>query len=98
MTVQSWKDVKPGGVVDKTGGARKTRTGDWRSQKPVFNKEKCTKCGMCYLYCPDAAIKRDAEGYVEIDFYFCKGCGICSTECPVDAITMIKEGSENKEK
>jgi len=97
MPVHTWKDVKPGAVVDETGGARKTRTGDWRSQRPVYDKEKCTKCGLCYLYCPDAAIKRVGEGHIEIDYYFCKGCGICSVECPVDAITMVKEGKEKKE-
>ena len=98
MAGHTWKDVKPGAVVDKPGSARKTKTGDWRSQKPVYKKEKCTKCGMCYLYCPDAAIKRDAEGYIEIDYYFCKGCGICSNECPADAIDMVKESHEKEEK
>jgi pyruvate ferredoxin oxidoreductase delta subunit len=92
----TWKDVKDGALVDETGGARKNKTGDWRSQRPVYHKEKCTKCGMCYLYCPDAAIKRDAEGYVEFDFYYCKGCGICANECPVKAIEMVKESGKKE--
>ncbi len=97
MEVKTWKDVKTGALVDEPGGARKTRTGDWRSQRPIYDKEKCTACGLCYLYCPDAAIKRLEDGKIEIDYYFCKGCGICSTECPVDAISMVKEGEEKKE-
>ncbi len=27
------------------------RTGTWRVYRPVINYSKCTKCGICWLYC-----------------------------------------------
>jgi pyruvate ferredoxin oxidoreductase delta subunit len=49
------------------------------------------KCGICYVFCPDAAIYETEEGYFEADLYYCKGCGICAHECPTQAITMVEE-------
>jgi Pyruvate/2-oxoacid:ferredoxin oxidoreductase delta subunit len=37
------------------------------------------------------AIKTVEEGYIEHDFYYCKGCGICAEECPTKAIAMVNE-------
>jgi pyruvate ferredoxin oxidoreductase delta subunit len=51
------------------------------------DKEKCNACGLCAMYCPDAAINEE----LEIDLEFCKGCGICARECPKKAITMERE-------
>jgi len=61
---------------------------DWRFEKPVWDKEKCIKCGVCYLFCPDGAIHLDDEGYYEADLDYCKGCGICSAQCWTKCITM----------
>jgi len=49
------------------------------------------KCGVCYIFCPDAAINETDEGFFEADLYYCKGCGICAHECPTQAITMVEE-------
>jgi len=65
-------------------------TGDWRSFMPVVDDEKCTKCGLCVIYCPDACIEMTDTG-IKFDFDYCKGCGICDNECNVDAITMQRE-------
>lgn len=62
-------------------------TGSWSTFKPSIDSEKCTKCGLCIIYCPDAVIEMTDEG-PEADYDFCKGCGICANECPVSAITM----------
>jgi len=70
------------------------RTGDWRSQTPEIDHEKCSQkdtCLLCWLYCPDGLITRDFP--LEIDVEYCKGCGICAEECPRKAIRM-KEGKE----
>jgi len=66
------------------------KTGGWATFKPVHHKEKCTKCGLCWVFCPDGAIKWDGEGYPEVDYDYCKGCGICARECPTKAIEMVK--------
>lgn len=87
----TWKEVLPGVVVVEPGNAEEYRTGDWRSQHPEYDYEKCNKCGLCYLYCPDGAIEVKDDGYFNINEYYCKGCGLCSKECPKDAINMVEE-------
>lgn len=65
---------------------------DWREKKPVRDRNRCFKCGMCYLSCPDAAILQVEDGYYDIHLDICKGCGICARECLNDAIIMTPEG------
>jgi pyruvate ferredoxin oxidoreductase gamma subunit len=86
-----WKDILPGCVVIKPGSASEYRTGDWRSQHPVYNYEKCNKCGLCYIYCPEGCIRPKDDEFYDADLFYCKGCGICAKECPKDAITMVEE-------
>ncbi len=66
------------------------KTGDWRTFKPVIDHEKCIKCYICWLYCPEPSIDRAKDGGVEINYEQCKGCGICAAECPVKCIEMVK--------
>ena len=80
-----------GAVITKPGSSKENKTGSWRSMKPVVDLKKCTKCGTCWTFCPDSAIKMGKDGYPVIDYDYCKGCGICSTVCPVNAIKMEKE-------
>lgn len=87
----TWKDLEIGSIVVEPGSASQYQTGGWRSQRPVIDNELCNKCGLCYIYCPDACLDQDKEGYFEVNLYYCKGCGICATECPKDAITMLEE-------
>jgi pyruvate ferredoxin oxidoreductase delta subunit len=87
----TWKDVEVGNIVTEAGNASVRKTGDWRTERPILDKEKCTKCALCWIHCPDAAIKPSEEGYYESDLYYCKGCGICANICPAGAITMIEE-------
>ncbi len=63
------------------------KTGSWRVFRPIVDREKCNSCGICAMFCPDAAISED----LEIDLDFCKGCGICAHECPKKAIRMERE-------
>ena len=86
-----WQEILPGCVVVDAGNASEYRTGDWKSQHPEFAYEKCNKCGLCYIFCPDAAIELKDDGYFQANMYYCKGCGICAKECPKDVITMIEE-------
>ena len=90
-TELTWKDLEIGSIVTEPGNAINYKTGDWRSQKPVFDLEKCIKCGLCYIYCPEGCIRQNDEEKFEADLYYCKGCGICAVECPKDVITMVEE-------
>ena len=65
-------------------------SGSWRAVRPVVNKNKCTKCKMCFWICPDSSITMTDSG-PEINYEYCKGCGICSKECPLGAIEMVRE-------
>ena len=88
----TWKELKTGICVEDAGGAMEYLTGDWKSRRPVLEKSKCTKCGLCFLYCPEGCIKEQDDGYFVADLNYCKGCGICSVECPTKAIGMTTEG------
>ena len=87
----TWKELNVGCVVDEPGNAASYHTGNWSSQRPVYNKDRCIRCGTCYVFCPDMAIKILVDGYIEHDLYYCKGCGICAEECPTEAIAMVDE-------
>lgn len=90
---KGWKEIPIAGVCWKP--ATEYPTGDWRTFKPIHDPDKCTRCLLCPMICPDGAIKwsQKAES-IEFDYAFCKGCGICANECPVDAIQMVREVEE----
>jgi pyruvate ferredoxin oxidoreductase delta subunit len=67
------------------------KTGSWRTFRPEVDRSKCTRCCICWLYCPDSAISREKDDSPKIDYDYCKGCGICANECPVKAIKMHRE-------
>ena len=67
--------------------------GEWRYRSPEFDTDKCTHCGICYIYCPTGCIEEEKEAYFTADLAFCKGCGICAKVCPVIAIKMTAGGN-----
>jgi len=87
----AWEDLEIGAIIVEPGNAIEYKTGDWKSQSPVLDKDKCNKCGLCYIFCPEGCIKEEADGYFVADLSYCKGCGICAIECPKKAITMVEE-------
>ena len=87
----TWKDLEIGSIVAGPGSARQYETGTWRSQRPTYDFNRCIKCGLCYIFCPEACIGQNAQGHFEADLYYCKGCGICARECPTRVITMVEE-------
>lgn len=87
----TWRDVEIGSIVTEPGSTVKYLTGDWRSQRPVYDHRRCNKCGLCYLFCPEGCINETDTGFFEADLAYCKGCGICAEECPKEAIKMIEE-------
>lgn len=81
----------------KPGSSAENKTGDWRSSRPVVNIEKCIKCGICQMYCPEPCITGlenptvKLREFPKIDYDYCKGCGICAYVCPVKCILMSVE-------
>ena len=61
--IKSWKELSFGIAITNPGNAAELKTGDWRSMRPETDREKCTKCGQCYIFCPDMVYSKDAEGY-----------------------------------
>jgi pyruvate ferredoxin oxidoreductase delta subunit len=84
-------EITTGAVLESTGSTANSKTGGWRSMKPVFDFSKCISCGMCWTFCPEGCVKRREDKKFEADLDFCKGCGICANECPKKAITMVME-------
>jgi 2-oxoacid:acceptor oxidoreductase delta subunit (pyruvate/2-ketoisovalerate family) len=89
------------------------KTGSWRDFRPIIT-EKCTGCGICVKFCPDACIElvnrqRPANldkkalqkmplKIAKVDYYYCKGCLICKNECPMKAVDSIREDAAQETK
>ncbi|MBI4329698.1 MAG: 4Fe-4S binding protein [Chloroflexi bacterium] len=63
-----------------------------RTNRPVVDFARCTRCSLCWLQCPDGAFNITPDGFYDIDFEYCNGCGICVAVCPVKGcMTMVPE-------
>jgi pyruvate ferredoxin oxidoreductase delta subunit len=85
-----YKGIEGIPIIREPGSAAKVNRGSWRLVRPVHHRDKCTKCKICYIYCPDAAINWTPDG-PGINLTSCKGCMICVEECPTGALTEEKE-------
>lgn len=72
------------------------RNAGFRTSKPIIDNDKCVKCMMCYLLCPEGAVYKDGDK-LAIDYDFCKGCGICEQECKPKVIKMVPEANRNEQ-
>jgi pyruvate ferredoxin oxidoreductase delta subunit len=59
-----------------------------RNLRPVIDKDRCTGCKLCSIYCPDGAID---FGTIKVDYDYCQGCAICAQVCPPKAVEMVSE-------
>ena len=48
-------EIKAGRQVDPCS-TQMTKTGAWRTFVPVVDHEKCIKCSLCEIYCPEGCI------------------------------------------
>jgi len=69
--------------------SRANHTGSWSLERPII-ATACTACGVCALFCPEAAMRRD-NGEMSVDYLYCKGCGICEVVCPVKGAIAMEE-------
>lgn len=91
MSLKSWKEIPPGGIISEPGSSEQYLTGAWRSFRPVWHSERCIQCYRCYMYCPDSSIIIKDGKVAGINYDYCKGCGICAHECPKTANAIVME-------
>jgi len=89
----SWKELpKYANVipaVEISGKNPHYAKGTTKTEIPVIDKEKCTKCGLCWIMCPEGCIVRRPDGYYEVEEDYCSGCGMCESVCAPKAIKMV---------
>jgi len=84
-------------VTGEEGGwrpGRNTTFKKWatRTMRPVVDFEKCIKCTLCWLQCPDSCFDVTPDGYYDANLEACCGCGVCEAVCPEkDCVTMVNE-------
>jgi 2-oxoacid:acceptor oxidoreductase delta subunit (pyruvate/2-ketoisovalerate family) len=83
------KQLPPSPIATESSAT--IQTASWRTFRPVIDLTRCTKCNICWKFCPDDAIGFDDRGYPVVRLGYCKGCGICAEECNPDAIAMVQE-------
>ena len=88
-----YTDLTEGLQLYAGGTSRLFKTGEWRTNTPVLDPDKCSQCLLCAPVCPDSSIPVKNGKRLDFDYDHCKGCGICAKACPFGAITM-KEGIE----
>lgn len=71
---------------------------------PLFLKERCINCGLCFSACPDMVFQfakgkfkgKDMMINQGLDYYHCKGCLRCVDVCPVNALVCGVEAEHEK--
>lgn len=91
MAKKSWREIPIGGLIVSGGNAVEYETGNWRTEMPVIDLEKCNNCMICWIFCPEGTIMVKDSKVTGVDLVHCKGCGICAAECPTKVIDMVRE-------
>lgn len=81
-------------------GSRLEKSEDVKVFQPIFDHEKCTRCGKCSDVCREHAILQVKSQFPILFTELCTGCESCLLICPDDAISAgekvigwIHEGS-----
>jgi len=89
--LSDWNELPVAGVADPAT-APHVRTGSWRTGvRPELDVHACVQCLLCWLYCPDSAVRIAGSVVLGFDHDVCKGCELCAAVCPVDAIAMVPD-------
>jgi 2-oxoacid:acceptor oxidoreductase delta subunit (pyruvate/2-ketoisovalerate family) len=89
----SWKElprisnVIP--AVEISGRNPHYSKGTTKTDFPLIDKTKCTKCSLCWISCPEGCLNRKPDGYYQVEEEYCSGCGMCAEVCAPKAIRMI---------
>jgi pyruvate ferredoxin oxidoreductase delta subunit len=63
-----------------------------RTMRPVIDFDKCVKCTLCWIQCPDSCFDVTPDGLYDANMEACCGCGVCEAVCPAkDCVTMVRE-------
>jgi 2-oxoacid:acceptor oxidoreductase delta subunit (pyruvate/2-ketoisovalerate family) len=93
-SLKPWEELPVAGALE-TGLSPRPLTGGWRTGvKPQADLTKCVNCLLCWLYCPDSAVRLRGTTFLGFDEDVCKGCELCAAVCPVDAIQMVAENAD----
>ena len=104
VTIEGIKLGEPIKFGDQIGGYRPARNPYFkkyttRTMRPVIDFDKCIKCTLCWLQCPDSCFDVTPDQTYDLNAEACCGCGVCEAVCPVDdCVTMVNEAafSDNK--
>jgi len=89
--LKPWQALPTAGIV-APAEVDPPHTGGWRTGLvPTVDLSLCVNCLLCWLFCPDSAVRLDGTAFTSFDLDVCKGCEICAEVCPVDAIAMAEE-------
>jgi len=62
---------------------------DFLEQEVMWNKDRCTDCGVCISICPTGALSLDKETFkLQFNYEECVVCGYCVDACPLQAIKV----------
>jgi Pyruvate/2-oxoacid:ferredoxin oxidoreductase delta subunit len=68
--LKPWSDVPLAGAVDPAA-APQPRTGGWRTGvRPEVDLGSCVNCLLCWLYCPDSAVRLEGTDFAGFDLDF----------------------------
>ncbi|HKV45698.1 MAG TPA: 4Fe-4S dicluster-binding protein [bacterium] len=104
VTIDAIKLGEPIKYGDEIGGYRPARNPYFkkfstRTMRPVVDFDKCIKCTLCWLQCPDSCFDVMPDGTYDLNAESCCGCGVCEAVCPVDqCITMVNEAAFDNNK
>ncbi len=83
------KEAGKGYVPERNPYFKKYTT---RTMRPVIDFDKCVKCTLCWIQCPDSCFDVMPDGTYDANMEACCGCGVCEAVCPVeDCVTMVNE-------
>jgi len=99
VTIEAMKLGEPIKFGDQIGGYRPARNPYFkkystRTMRPVIDFDKCIKCTLCWLQCPDSCFDVTPDQTYDLNAEACCGCGVCEAVCPVDdCVTMVNEAA-----